>query len=142
MTICSRHFMSWSKILTPELIDLKSTLVYIEMDIALLKIWCTGMPDNCFGMECFYFLPCAASDAFAVCFGLNIQYFQFIMVCVFVDAKDHSAHIFSVQNNTVCFGVCRIDTHFNALFSALSQEQVTELYRAILNEIGFRQNTQ
>ena len=82
MIICSRHFMSRIKILTPELIDLKSAFVYIEMNIALLKIWCTGMPDNCFGMECFYCLPCATPNAFAVSFGFNKQYFQFILVCV------------------------------------------------------------
>ena len=133
--------MSWIKILTPELIDLKSAFVYIEMNIALLKIWCTGMSDNCFGMECFYCLPCATPNAFAVSFGFNKQYFQFILVCVFVDAKYHSAYIFSIQNNAVCFGIRRIDTRFNGLsgdyLSILVQMVVsfTELNHGSMREL-------
>ena len=38
------------KILAPKLVDLKTALIYIEMDITLLEIRCASLPNHRFGM--------------------------------------------------------------------------------------------
>ena len=38
------------KILTPKLVYLETALVYVKMDISLLKIWGAGFPNLGFGM--------------------------------------------------------------------------------------------
>ena len=63
------HTVFVLKILTPELVDLKSAFVYVEMDISLLKVRSTGFPNLCFGVQSFNRLPRAVANAFAVCLG-------------------------------------------------------------------------
>ena len=99
--ICIRHIMLRLKILAPKLVDLETAFVYIEMDIALLKIRCTGLPDNRFGVECFYCLPCTIADALTVFFGQSKKNFQFIMMRVFIDFQNHTANIFAIHNDTI-----------------------------------------
>ena len=54
-----RNLFCWLKMLAPELVNLKSALIYIKMDVALVKIRRTGFPDFCFRMQSFgEFLPC------------------------------------------------------------------------------------
>ena len=95
--------MSRLKILAPKLVDLKTALVDIEMDIALLKIRRTGLLDNRFRVERLHSLPCAISDALAVFFGQSKKNFKFIMMRAFIDFQDHTANIFTIHNDTVGF---------------------------------------
>jgi hypothetical protein len=41
-----------------KLYHVKTAFVDIKMDIPLLKIWCVGLPDFCFRVQCFNGLPC------------------------------------------------------------------------------------
>ena len=59
--VCIGHIMLWLKILAPKLVDLKTALVYIKMDIALFKIGSTGLPNLGFGMQSLDRLPCAVA---------------------------------------------------------------------------------
>lgn len=103
MLLTSRHTMLRLKILAPKLVDLKTALVNIEMDIALLKIRCTGLPDNCFGVECFYCQPCAIADDFAMLIWQGKKNFQFVVMRLLVDLQDYTANIFAIHNNAVGF---------------------------------------
>ena len=63
------YYVLGLKIFTPKLVDLKTALVYVKMDIALLKIGCAGFPYFRFGMQSLNRLPRAVADAFTVCLG-------------------------------------------------------------------------
>ena len=45
-----RHFTIRNEILTPKLVNFETAFIDIEVDIAFLKVWCTGLPNLCFGM--------------------------------------------------------------------------------------------
>ena len=64
-----KHFVFGSEIRAPKLIDLKTALVYIEMDITLLEIRCASFPNHRLGMQNLNRLPRAVADTFAMCFG-------------------------------------------------------------------------
>ena len=57
------HFVIGSKIFAPKLIDLKTALIDVKVNVALLKIRCAGFPDLCLRMQCFHCLPGAIADA-------------------------------------------------------------------------------
>ena len=63
------HFVFGLKIFTPKLIDLKTALVYVKMDIALFKIGSAGFPYFGLGMQSLDRLPRALADSFTVCLG-------------------------------------------------------------------------
>ena len=107
--------MFWLKIFTLELVNLKAAFVDIEMNISFLKIGRAGFPSNRFGMKCFYRLPCTITNTFAMRFGFNEQYFQFIMVCFIVDTQDYSAHIFSIKNDAVGLALRIVNAAFNRI---------------------------
>ena len=69
MFVIIGHIVFGLKILAPKLINLEATLVYVKMNIAFLKIRCTGFPNHRFGMQSLNRLPRTKSDAFAMCFG-------------------------------------------------------------------------
>ena len=49
-----------------ELHNMESALVDIEMDIPGLEVGSTGLPDFCFRIQAFHFLPGSRANAFAV----------------------------------------------------------------------------
>ena len=61
MFVCIGHLVVGCEILTPKLIDLKTALVDVEMDIALFKIGSAGLPNLGFGMQSLNRLPCAVA---------------------------------------------------------------------------------
>ena len=65
------HIVFRLKILAPKLIDLKTALVDVEMNIAFFKIGSAGLPNLGFGMQCLNRLPRAVADAFGVLLGGN-----------------------------------------------------------------------
>ena len=64
-----QHIVFGLEILTPKLIYLKPTFVYVKMDISLFKIRCAGFPNFRFGVQSLDCKPCAVADTFAMCFG-------------------------------------------------------------------------
>ena len=71
ITLVVGHFVVGCEILTPKLVDLKTALVDVEMDIALFKIGSTGFPYLGFGMQSLNRLPRAIANAFGVLLGGN-----------------------------------------------------------------------
>ena len=67
--VCIGHLVVGCEILTPKLIDLKTALVDVEMDIALFKIGSAGFPYLGFGVQSLNRLPRTVADTFAVRFG-------------------------------------------------------------------------
>ena len=69
--ICIGHRMVGLEIFTPKLVDLKTALVDVKMDIALLKIGSTGLPNLRFRMQGLYRKPRTVADALGVLLGRN-----------------------------------------------------------------------
>ena len=65
------HFVFGLKILAPKLVDLKTALVNVEMNIALFKIWSAGLPNLRFGVQSLYRKPRTVADALGVLLGRN-----------------------------------------------------------------------
>ena len=65
------HFVFGLKILAPKLVDLKTALVNVEMNIAFFKIWSAGLPNLGLGMQSLYRKPRTISDALGVLLGRN-----------------------------------------------------------------------
>ena len=74
------HIVFGLKILAPKLINLETALVYVKMDIALLKIGCAGFPYFRFGMQSLNRMPRAVADAFAMRFGQYKENIQVVMM--------------------------------------------------------------
>ena len=66
-----RHIVFGTEILTPELVNLKSALVYVEMNIAFFKIRRAGFPNQRFGMKSLDRQPSAVADALGMLLGRN-----------------------------------------------------------------------
>ena len=56
--------------------DVKATLVYIEMDVPLFKVWSVRFPDFSFRVQRFDSLPSGISDAFAMAVHIDKQQIQ------------------------------------------------------------------
>ena len=65
------HFVFGLKILAPKLVDLKTALVNVEMNIALFEIWSAGLPNLGLGMQSLYRKPRTVADALGVLLGRN-----------------------------------------------------------------------
>ena len=76
--------------------DMEPAFVDIEMDIPGLEAGSTGLPDFCFRIQAFNFLPGRIADAFAVRPGMDKQQFQLIVLGRFVDLQDQTADCFAV----------------------------------------------
>ncbi len=76
-----------------ELNDMKSAAIDIEMDIALFEIRRDRFPDLYFGVQLLYRAPCGVSNAFAVYFRRDIQYFKITVfaVCRYYNSSDFFA---------------------------------------------------
>ena len=83
--VCIGHRMIRLEIFTPKLVDLKTALVNVEMDIALFKIGGTGLPNLRFRVQSLNRLPRAVANAFAVCFWQYKENIQVIMLRFLVD---------------------------------------------------------
>ena len=97
------HYVLGLKIFTPKLIDLKAALVYVKMDIALLKIGCAGFPYFRFGMQSLNRLPCAVANAFTVRFGQYKENIQVVMMRFLVNREYQTTDLLTVKHNTVGF---------------------------------------
>ena len=64
-------------ILVPELHNLETTFVDIEMNISFLEIGRDGFPYFYFRVYCFNGKPCGLTNSLAVCFGGNEKQLQF-----------------------------------------------------------------
>ena len=113
MLIGVGHFVSGLKILAPKLCNLKTALVDIEMNVSLVKIGCAGLPNLGFGVECFYRLPRAIANAFAMLLGRNKKNLQLVVVRFFVDFKDDTAHLVAICYNAIGLVFGGIDATFN-----------------------------
>ena len=60
--ILLRHFMIGPEILPPKLIDLKAAFVDVKMDITLLEIRRTGLPNHSFGVQSLNLQPRAVCN--------------------------------------------------------------------------------
>ena len=80
MLFILEYYVLGLKIFTPKLIDLKTALVYIKVDIALFKIGSTGFPYLGFGMQSLNRLPCAVANAFTVRFGQYKENIQVVKI--------------------------------------------------------------
>lgn len=69
MLFILEYYVLGLKVFTPKLIDLKTALVYVKMDIALFKLGCAGLPNFGLGMQNLDRLPRTVADDFAVRFG-------------------------------------------------------------------------
>ena len=65
------HFVFGLKIFAPKLVDLKTALVNVEMNIALFEIWSAGLPNLGLGMQSLYRKPRTVADALGVLLGRN-----------------------------------------------------------------------
>ena len=94
-----KHIVFGLKIFTPKLVDLKTALVYVKMDIALLKIGCAGFPYFRFGMQSLNRLPRAVADAFAMCFGQYKENIQVVMMRFLVNREYQTTDLLTVKHN-------------------------------------------
>lgn len=94
--------------------DVKSALVDIEMDVSRLKVRHTGLPDLCFRIKAFDFLPGNRTDAFAVCRWVDEQEIQMIVLRLFMDRQDKSSDDPAGFPDTV--GSTVIDAVFNGFY--------------------------
>ena len=109
------QFPVGTKILAPKLVNPKTALVHVKMDVALLKIGGAVLPDHRLGMECLYRLPRTVSDTSAVYFGRREQYFQMVVVRFAVYFQYHAAYLLVLNDNTVGFVLRIVDTAFDSL---------------------------
>ena len=98
------------EILTPKLIDLKAALVDVEMDIALLKIGCAGLPNLRFRVQSLNRLPRAVADALGVLLRGNEQDLQLVVMRFFVDLQNNASNPSAIQNNAVSLAIGRVNT--------------------------------
>ena len=73
-----------------ELNDMEATFVDIEVDVPGLEVRSTGLPDFCFRIKAFNFLPGGKADALAVCFRTDEQQIQMVMLSLFIDRQHQS----------------------------------------------------
>ena len=85
------HIVRRLKIFAPELVDVKSALIYVKIDIAFFKIRCASLPDLRFGVQRLNLKPSSVADAFGVLFGGDKQNFQMIVICLIVDFENDTA---------------------------------------------------
>ena len=107
--VCIRHLVVGLKILAPKMIDLKTALVYVEMDVALFKIRRADLPNHGVGMQSLNRLPSAVTDAFGVFLGSNKQNLKLVMMCFFVDLQNYATDLLPVHNDAVGFAIGRVD---------------------------------
>ena len=107
------HLVVGCEILTPKLVDLKAALVDVEMDIALLKIGCAGLPNLRFRVQSLNRLPRAITDALCVLLGGNEQNLQLVVMCFLVDPQDYTANTLAVDNDAVGLAIRRVDRAFD-----------------------------
>ena len=113
MRFILEHIVFRLKIFTPKLIDLKAALVYIKMDVALLKIGSAGLPHFRFGMQSLDRLPRAVTDAFAMCLGQYKQNIQVVMMRFLVNREYQATNLLTVKHNTVGFACGIVDGSLN-----------------------------
>ena len=83
------------------------------MNVALFKIWRTGLPNLCFRMECFYGTPCTIPKAFTVLVRVNKEQIKAVMVCLFIKHQNNAANFPSLKHDKVVFTAFRINGVFN-----------------------------
>ena len=103
--IVIRHFVVGSEIFTPKLINLKSTLVNVKVNVTLFKIWCTSLPNYCFGVQSLNCKPRAISDPLSMLLGRNEKDLKLIVMRFFVDLQNNTSNASAIQNNTIGFAV-------------------------------------
>ena len=109
MRFILEHYVLRLKIFTPKLIDLKTALVYIKVDIALFKIGSAGFPYFGLGMQSLNRLPSTVTDAFGVFLGSNEQNLKLVMMCFFVDLQNYATDLLPLHNDAVGFAIWRVD---------------------------------
>ena len=97
------HLVVGCEILTPKLVDLKAALVYVKMDIALLKIGRAGLPNLRFGVQSLDLLPRAVANAFTVRFGQYKENIQVVMMRFLVNREYQATNLLTVKHNSVGF---------------------------------------
>ena len=108
--VCIGHLVVGCKILTPKLVDLKTALVDVKMNIALLKIGRAGLPNLSLGVQSLNRLPCTVANAPGVLLGGDEQDLQLVVVSFFVNFQDHTSNPSAIQNNAVGLAIGRVDT--------------------------------
>lgn len=102
-------------VFVPELDDVETQSVDIEVDVTLLEIGRHRLPNADFGMQSFNGLPCRLAQTLAMCLWLDEQYFQFALCILLVNLKNQTAYDLSIMDNAISFGVFIIYGAFNGL---------------------------
>ena len=88
--------------------DVEAAFVDIEMDIPGLEAGSTGLPDFCFRIQAFDFLPGSRADALAVCRWRDKQQIQMVMLRLFIyrqyQPPDNLAIFPDTISNTIKLG--------------------------------------
>ena len=73
----------------------------VKMDITLLKIRRTRLPNLCFGMQSLDRPPCAVAYAFGVFLGGNEEDLQLVVMRFFVDLQNYAPNSPTVKHNAI-----------------------------------------
>ena len=65
------YWMIRNKIFAPKLVNVKTALVDVEVNISFIKIRCAGFPNFGFGVKRFHRLPRTVTDAFGSSGAVN-----------------------------------------------------------------------
>lgn len=100
-------------VFAPKLINLKTALINIKMNIPLFKIGRAGLPNCGFGVQGLNRLPCAVADTFAMLIGQGKKNFQMVAVGFLINFKYHAADLFAARNDAVGFALRVINRALN-----------------------------
>ena len=102
-------------ILVPELNNMETQTVYVEVNVPLLEIRGHRFPHSDFWMHGFYGFPCCLTYALAVCLWMNEQDFQFASSILLVNLKNQTPNHIAITDNAIGFGLIIIDATLNGL---------------------------
>ena len=104
-----------SLMLVPELNDMETKTIHIEVNVPLLEIRSTCLPNAYLRMHDFDGLPCCLTQALAVHLWLDKQYLQFAFSILFVNLKNQTANHIAITDYTIGFGLVTIDATLDSL---------------------------
>ena len=81
--------------------DMEPAFVDIEMDVPRFKVGSTRLPDFCFRIQAFNFLPGSIAYTFAVCCWRDKQQVQMVMLRLFIYRQYHPAYNPAIFPDTV-----------------------------------------
>ena len=98
-----------------ELHDMKAASIHIEMDIALFKIGCAGLPDINFRMHCLDCQPRRIAKPLAVDLRVHEQQLQIAAAGFAVNAQDNAAGVLPVVLNAIGLRMPAVNSGFDGL---------------------------